>query len=226
MAILILAGGESNRGKTQQPIIIRFTWFSNPRNGCVTREKIDRALVNWECRVLFENASLLTMPAISSDHCLLFLDPKLVYRTSKSFKFETFWADHEECKNIVKKEWEKEVSQSCEWTRITRSMNNCKEELKKLELKEELKKLQDSDFAEEKRNGVQKRVDIEEILGMASWETPKKKNKALNAKSSDETKVSELIIEEDGWNKRKIVGMFPYKISKAIFKSLLVSYTK
>ncbi|RYR76327.1 hypothetical protein Ahy_A01g000925 [Arachis hypogaea] len=81
----------------------RFTWFGNPRNGFVTREMIDRALVNWEWRLLFENASLSTMPAISSDHCPLILDPKPVYKISKSFKFEVFWADHKECENIVKK---------------------------------------------------------------------------------------------------------------------------
>ncbi|RYQ90863.1 hypothetical protein Ahy_B09g096824 [Arachis hypogaea] len=68
----------------------RFTWFSNPRNGFVTRERIDRALVNWEWRLLFENASLTTMPAISSDHSLLILELKSVYRIRKSFKFEAF----------------------------------------------------------------------------------------------------------------------------------------
>ncbi|RYQ97381.1 hypothetical protein Ahy_B08g093428 [Arachis hypogaea] len=109
----------------------RFTWFSNPRNRFVTRERIDRTLVNWEWRLLFENASLTTMPAISSDHSSLILDLKLVYKIRKSFKFEAFWADNEECEKIVKKGWEKEVSQSYEWTRITRRMNNCKEELKK-----------------------------------------------------------------------------------------------
>ncbi|RYR47373.1 hypothetical protein Ahy_A07g033305 [Arachis hypogaea] len=98
----------------------RFTWFSNPKNGFVTRERIDMTLVNWEWRLLFENASLSTMPAISSDYCPLSLDPKPVYRISRSFKFKAFWADHEECENIVKKGWKKEVSQSCEWTRITR----------------------------------------------------------------------------------------------------------
>ncbi|RYR11282.1 hypothetical protein Ahy_B05g079746 [Arachis hypogaea] len=109
----------------------RFTWFSNPRNEFVTKEKIDRALVNSEWRFLFENASFSTMSAISLDHCLLILNPKLVYRINKSFKFKAFCAYHQECENIIKKGWEKEISQNCEWTRITRRMNNCKKNLKK-----------------------------------------------------------------------------------------------
>ncbi|RYR65333.1 hypothetical protein Ahy_A03g011263 [Arachis hypogaea] len=111
--------------------------------------------------------SQVTMPAISSDHSPLILNLKTVFRIRKSFKFEAFWADKEECEKVVKKGWGKEVSQSCEWTRITRRMNNCKEELKKWSkstfkradkeinrLKEEMKKLQDSNFTEEKQNQV------------------------------------------------------------------------
>ncbi|XP_072076444.1 uncharacterized protein [Arachis hypogaea] len=146
----------------------RFTWFGNPRNGFITRERIDRALVNWEWRVLYQQASLKALPAISSDHCPLVLDINQVQKIEKSFKFEAFWTDHEECENIVRKGWEKEDVQGCAWKGITTRMKNCKEELRKWsrrtikrankeihKLKEELKKLQDSDLTQEKQERTQ-----------------------------------------------------------------------
>ncbi|RYR20262.1 hypothetical protein Ahy_B03g065360 [Arachis hypogaea] len=94
----------------------RFTWFSYPRNGFITREKIDRALANWEWRALYHHASLIALPAI----------------------------------------------------RITRKIENCKEELKNWSkktfkradkeiytLKDELKKLQDLNLAQEKQEMIQ-----------------------------------------------------------------------
>ncbi|QHO13600.1 Reverse transcriptase [Arachis hypogaea] len=46
----------------------KFTWFSNPRDNIVTRERINRALVNWGWRKMFEHVTLIATPAISSDH--------------------------------------------------------------------------------------------------------------------------------------------------------------
>ncbi|RYR31548.1 hypothetical protein Ahy_B01g056356 [Arachis hypogaea] len=106
-----------------------FTWFSNSRNGFVTREKIDRALANWEWIFMYQNASLSLMPAVSSYHCPLILDVILVHRVGKHFKFEVYWADHEDCFNVVKMGWCKEEQNSNEWDKISRKINN--KELKK-----------------------------------------------------------------------------------------------
>lgn len=69
-----------------------FTWVSNPRNGMVIREKLDRVLVNWPWRAEFYNAFVSTMPIISSDHSplVLCLQPKEM--SGVPFKFESFWA--------------------------------------------------------------------------------------------------------------------------------------
>ncbi|RYQ97316.1 hypothetical protein Ahy_B08g093351 [Arachis hypogaea] len=83
----------------------RFTWFSNPRNGFVTRERIDRAMANWEWWSLNQHASLSALPAVSSDHCPLVLKLEQNIRIQKAFKFEAYWTDHKECKEIVKKGW-------------------------------------------------------------------------------------------------------------------------
>lgn len=46
----------------------KFTWVSNPRNGRVTREKLDRVMANWAWRELFPHALATALPIISSDH--------------------------------------------------------------------------------------------------------------------------------------------------------------
>ncbi|RYQ90696.1 hypothetical protein Ahy_B09g096724 [Arachis hypogaea] len=81
----------------------RFTWFSNPRNGVITRERIDRALANWVWRNMFQHATLTAMPAISFDHCPIILNLEPKNKSGKSFKFESYWVDHEDCEKVVTK---------------------------------------------------------------------------------------------------------------------------
>lgn len=38
-----------------------YTWVSNPRNGFVTREKIDRVLANWSWRQMFPHALAIAL---------------------------------------------------------------------------------------------------------------------------------------------------------------------
>ncbi|RYR79498.1 hypothetical protein Ahy_A01g004314 [Arachis hypogaea] len=85
----------------------KFTWFSNPRNGFVIRERIDRALVNWEWRRLYQNATFATLPGIGSDHCPLVLRLEPREKFERHFKFEAYWEDHEDCEKIIKQRWEK-----------------------------------------------------------------------------------------------------------------------
>ncbi|RYR46711.1 hypothetical protein Ahy_A07g032492 [Arachis hypogaea] len=81
----------------------KFTWFSNPRNGFITRERLDRVLVKWEWREVFSNAILMAIPAVSSDHSLLVVNMEPKARGKREFKFETFWRDHEECSELIKR---------------------------------------------------------------------------------------------------------------------------
>lgn len=46
----------------------KYTWQSNPKQGFITRERIDRVLANWSWRSLFPNARAIAYPSISSDH--------------------------------------------------------------------------------------------------------------------------------------------------------------
>ncbi|RYQ99126.1 hypothetical protein Ahy_B07g087000 [Arachis hypogaea] len=53
---------------------MKYTWFSNPTNGYVTKERLDRVLVNWEWRKAFQHATLSALPPISLDHTPLVLN--------------------------------------------------------------------------------------------------------------------------------------------------------
>ncbi|RYR17605.1 hypothetical protein Ahy_B03g062308 [Arachis hypogaea] len=108
-----------------------FTWFSNPRNGFVTRERIDMALGNWQWRMMYPHAYLSSMPATSSDHSPLILDLNPVHNVRRSFKFEAFWADHEDCENVVRRGWSKREPDGCEWGRLINKIKSCKDELRK-----------------------------------------------------------------------------------------------
>lgn len=53
----------------------KFTWSSNPRNGVIIREKLDRILINWPWRRNIPHAMSVALPAVSSDHSPLLLIP-------------------------------------------------------------------------------------------------------------------------------------------------------
>ncbi|RYR51488.1 hypothetical protein Ahy_A06g026507 isoform A [Arachis hypogaea] len=102
------------------------------------------------------------------DHSPLILDLNPVHNVRRSFKFEAFWADHKDCENVVRRGWSKREPNGCEWGRLINKIKSCKDELRKWSkttfkradkeihcLKEELKKLQASDFSEEKQEQMQ-----------------------------------------------------------------------
>ncbi|XP_016191761.1 uncharacterized protein LOC107632609 [Arachis ipaensis] len=110
----------------------KYTWFSNPRNGFVTKERINRVLANWEWREAFQHATLSALPAISSDHMPLVLNVTSRGIRTKCFKFEAFWADHADCGNIIRKGWNSVCNSLVDhWTNLSRRMNSCKQELVK-----------------------------------------------------------------------------------------------
>ena len=46
--------------------------------------------------------------AISSNHCLLILYAKPRVEDGGRFKYEAYWDDHKDCKDVVRKGWGKE----------------------------------------------------------------------------------------------------------------------
>ncbi|RYR06188.1 hypothetical protein Ahy_B06g085975 [Arachis hypogaea] len=83
----------------------KFTWFSNPMNGFVTRERLDKVIVKWEWRRLYQNATLTALPAIEFDHC------PLVLRLQPKKNFERYFKEGIETT--------KHVILLCPWTTAT-----------------------------------------------------------------------------------------------------------
>lgn len=105
----------------------KFTWLSNPRDGFVTRELIDRVLANWARRELFRHALTLALPIVNSDHAPILLKPKPPLTSGRSFKFEAFWNDHEDCKGIVANGWVGHHSEP--WNQWDKRVEACKSSL-------------------------------------------------------------------------------------------------
>nr|XP_025679206.1 uncharacterized protein LOC112779177 [Arachis hypogaea] len=147
-------------------------------------ERIDRALVNWKWRHKFPNASLIAMPAVSSDHTPIVLRLQPKYKADKSFKFEAFWNDHKECEEIIKMSWKKKEHSNNEWGRLLKKMRNCKENLRNWsrktfaradieinKLKAELQKLQEANLNEEQQARREKEIE-EAVFSMSSLKAP------------------------------------------------------
>ncbi|KAJ1377318.1 Endonuclease/exonuclease/phosphatase superfamily [Sesbania bispinosa] len=81
----------------------KFTWSSNPRNGFVTREKLDRVLVNWPWRTCYEHALAAALPQISSYHSPILLWPYPDGTSGSSFKYEAYWEEHPDCAQVIEK---------------------------------------------------------------------------------------------------------------------------
>lgn len=83
----------------------KYTWVSNPRDGRVTKEKLDRVLVNAEWRSLFPHASAVALPMINSDHSPVVLTPASSDTSGKRFKFEVFWQYHLAFDTVSSQSW-------------------------------------------------------------------------------------------------------------------------
>ena len=104
----------------------KFTWAINPRNGVVTKEKIDRMLVNWKWRQEFPNAMVTTYPPISSNHSLLVLDFKPRVGDGGIFKYEAFWEYHQGCSRIIEEGLNIEVHDKDPWLDFNKRLSVCK----------------------------------------------------------------------------------------------------
>lgn len=107
----------------------KFTWRSNPRNGFVTRERIDQVLVNWPWRIGYPHSLVLSLPIITSDHSPLVLQLTPKKKSEVQFRYEAFWDDHEECKEIIKQGWSLGEEQDDKWEDFIRRTKGCQKNL-------------------------------------------------------------------------------------------------
>lgn len=109
----------------------KFTWTSNPRNGFITREKLDKALVNWSWRQDHPHAMAIALPIISSYHSPIILIPCPKGRSGTQFKFEAYWEEHEECKATIQEGWKSGEQNMDPWENILTKSKACKRNLQR-----------------------------------------------------------------------------------------------
>lgn len=107
----------------------KFTWQSNPRHGFVTREKIDRVLVNWAWRSKYPHAIAHAHPTVSSDHAIIMLDPKPQKKSGRAFRYEAFWDNREDCKKTVMEGWNNSNGSGSTWEDYEARSKACKRHL-------------------------------------------------------------------------------------------------
>lgn len=107
----------------------KFTWASNPRNGMVVREKIDRVMVNWAWRERFPHAFALALPIISLDHSPIVVQTYLDERSGVLFRYEAYWDDHPCCKEVVKSGWDEGGTNEYGWNSFLAKSKACKRRL-------------------------------------------------------------------------------------------------
>ncbi|XP_057760557.1 uncharacterized protein LOC130980933 [Arachis stenosperma] len=143
-------------------------------------------MVNWKWMQIYQNAILKASPAVSSDHCALILKTQPLVRIKKEFRFEAFWAEHEECKEVIKRSWHLDDGNRSCWNQFVRKRNRCKRELtewsrrkfkradKEIERKKtELQHIQKFDMSEsEQRRANELKSQISEL-----WKQEEKRNR-------------------------------------------------
>lgn len=109
----------------------KFTWASNPRGGIIVREKLDRVLAHWSLRAVYSHAIGEVLPMISSDHApiVFHFDPK--GRSERLFRYEAFWEEHEDCKDVVKQGWVEGEGSSDTWKSLLNKTNSCRAHLQR-----------------------------------------------------------------------------------------------
>ncbi|OMO52011.1 reverse transcriptase [Corchorus capsularis] len=104
----------------------RFTW-SGIREGVLVKERLDRAMVNLEWMIEFPKSTVLSLPAIGSDHSpLIFNTDASDLKGVKKFRFEAVWLEDVEVKKIIEKGWDGEISGS-NASQVVKKLKHCKD---------------------------------------------------------------------------------------------------
>uniref|UniRef100_A0A803PJ09 Reverse transcriptase domain-containing protein n=1 Tax=Cannabis sativa TaxID=3483 RepID=A0A803PJ09_CANSA len=85
-----------------------FTWEKGRGTSAWVEVRLDRALVNSQWAQVFSLASLFNLEFSSSDHCPLFLEPKVVqtFVANRKFKIENAWFKEPVCFEIIRDCWQ------------------------------------------------------------------------------------------------------------------------
>jgi hypothetical protein len=85
----------------------KYTWSNGQDISTLIMQRLDRAWVNSEWRILFPEAYVTHLTRTHSDHCpiLLSLWPSSQNSLPRPFRFENIWLSHPEFPTVVDKAW-------------------------------------------------------------------------------------------------------------------------
>ncbi|GAA0160283.1 hypothetical protein LIER_16870 [Lithospermum erythrorhizon] len=101
-----------------------FTW-SNRRGGENTiRMRLDRVLSDVAWCLQFPKAACYHLPATRADHCPIILDTEAqMTRGHHRFVFYNRWVGKEECEDVIREAWRREVKWS-QWFKVVGKIHN------------------------------------------------------------------------------------------------------
>ncbi|XP_059627334.1 uncharacterized protein LOC132270149 [Cornus florida] len=83
-----------------------FTWNNQRCGEANIRQRLDRALVSSDWRLLFPRASLSHCSVAGSDHVALLLDFQPIFSfKARQFYFDARWVSHVDCHAIIEAAW-------------------------------------------------------------------------------------------------------------------------
>ncbi|XP_040996249.1 uncharacterized protein LOC121242444 [Juglans microcarpa x Juglans regia] len=107
----------------------KFTW-SNNRGGIeFTKERLDRALCNPQWAAWNTGVVTLSLTALNSDHCPIFITngnhQQGAGSHTKIFRYEVSWGQREECNKLIADEWKRPRLASNELSYTTEGLKRC-----------------------------------------------------------------------------------------------------
>lgn len=109
----------------------KFTWLSNPREGQITKQKIDRVICNWDWLAQFSHALGVALPIINSDHSPILLKPKPPLTSGKQFKYEAFWEENVQCREVVAEGWNSSIGGQNHWENVKSKLTHCQQKFQR-----------------------------------------------------------------------------------------------
>ena len=95
-----------------------YTWKRN-----ALRERLDRALMNQEWALHFQDFGVVHLPTFNSNHCPLWLRAGDIFvsRNTKPFRFLAAWLNHNDFKPMVEDCWNQDVDWNVNVSNFTQS---------------------------------------------------------------------------------------------------------
>ncbi|KAM7484272.1 hypothetical protein LguiA_000281 [Lonicera macranthoides] len=88
----------------------KFTWDNGLDGSCNVKQNIDKAVANTIWFQSFPSSIVIHENRRASDHCPIFLTFKEKVKCPKRrFRFEYMWTSYEDCEEIIKEGWGKQI---------------------------------------------------------------------------------------------------------------------